>query len=254
MSPRPGLAAAARGLIRRARSAALATALARDDGRPYASLVTVAADVDARPILLLSTLADHTRNLAADDRASLLIEAASRLDNPQTGARVSLVGRIARSEEPRHRRRFLARHPGAARYADFADFAIHVMTVEQVHLVGGFAAAHWLAGDTVLNSGPAAAAIAAAEPGIIAHMHEDHAATLDLYANRLLGRRGSGWRLIAVDPDGCDLRLGKRLARLDFPASVADATELRDSLIRLADRARAIDTGAGQTSRQTTPD
>jgi heme iron utilization protein len=247
MSPRQAPEAAVRGLIRRARSAALATALTRDDGRPYASLVTVAADVDATPILLLSMLADHTRNLAADARASLLIEEAARLDAPQTGARVSLVGRIARSDEPRHRRRFLARHPSAVRYAAFSDFAVYAMTVEHVHLVGGFAAAHWLAAGGVLSPAPAAAAIADTEAAVIAHMNEDHAAALDLYANRLLGRRGSGWRLIAVDPDGCDLRHGKRLARLDFPEQVGDATQLRDTLIALAFRAREIKArGRGQ--------
>ncbi|MEK7246610.1 MAG: pyridoxamine 5'-phosphate oxidase family protein, partial [Pseudomonadota bacterium] len=127
-----------RRLLRRGRSGMLATVLggvtplgvpshdAARAGHPYASLVTLAWDVDASPIFLFSTLSDHTRNLASDSRAALLIEEASRRANPQTGPRVTLIGRIAPcargEDESSARRRFLARHPEAARYAGFGDF------------------------------------------------------------------------------------------------------------------------------------
>ncbi|MGF1640679.1 MAG: HugZ family protein [Rhodospirillales bacterium] len=233
-------AAAARRLIRRARTAALATTLPDDrGGRAYASLVTVACDGDGRPLLLLSTLAEHTRNLAADARAALLFEAASGRASPQTGPRVTVLGRIERSAAPeRHLRRFLARHPGAARYAGFADFGCYRMAVERAHFVGGFARAQWLAGDELVLAGAAAAAIAAAEPDILAHMNADHGDAIGLYANRLLGRRGTGWTMVAVDPEGCDLRRGSVLARLDFPRPATDIHAVRDTLTTLADEAR----------------
>ena len=231
-------AAAARGLMRRARSAALATSLRDEDGRPYVSLVTVACDCDGSPLLLLSDLADHTRNLAADPRASLLFEAASRRANPQTGPRVTVLGRIERSDHERHRRRFLARHPGAALYAGFADFGCYRMTVERAHFVGGFARARWLTGSDIVLDGNTAEATAEAEPGILAHMNADHAEAVGLYANRLLGRRGEGWTMIAVDPEGCDLGRGSVLARLDFPRLAADPASVREILVALAARAR----------------
>ena len=231
-------AAAARGLMRRARSAALATSLRDEDGRPYVSLVTVACDCDGSPLLLLSDLADHTRNLAADPRASLLFEAASRRANPQTGPRVTVLGRIERSDHERHRRRFLARHPGAALYAGFADFGCYRMTVERAHFVGGFARARWLTGSDIVLDGNTAEATAGAEPGILAHMNADHAEAVGLYANGLLGRRGEGWTMIAVDPEGCDLRRGGVLARLDFPRRAADPASVREILVALAARAR----------------
>lgn len=239
------IAAAARRLLRQARQAALSTTLAAADGWPYASLVTIACDLDASPILLLSDIADHTRNLARDPRACLLIEAASRLKNPQTGPRLSVLGRIARAEEPRLERRFLARHPDAALYAGFADFHIYRLTATRGHFVGGFARAHWLEGDTLRCDAQAAAALAAAEEEMIAHLNTDHAATIDLYANRLLGHTGSGWQVSAIDPDGCDLRRGDALIRLDFPRTAAAPAAVREILLELAHRARAGDAADG---------
>ena len=234
-------AAAARGLMRRARSAALATTLRDEDGQPYVSLVTVACDCDGSPLLLLSDLADHTRNLKADPRASLLFEAASRRANPQTGPRVTVLGRIERSDHERHRRRFLARHPGAGLYAGFADFACYRMTVERAHFVGGFARANWLTAGDILLDGAAAERIASVETGVLTHMNADHAEAIGLYATRLLRRRGEGWTMVAVDPEGCDLGRGSTLARLDFPRSASDPEGLREILVTLASRAR--DTG-----------
>ena len=228
----------ARALVRRARSAALATALAGDGAWPYASLVTVACDGDGSPILLLSDLSDHTRNLAVDPRASVLFEAASRRRNPQAGPRVTVLGRVLRSEDERHRRRFLARHPDARQYAGFGDFHVHLMVVERAHYVGGFAVAPWLAGRELLAAGRAAASVAAIEEDVLAHMNSTHGDAVDLYANRLLRLKGRRWRLVGIDPDGVDLRLGGRFARLDFGRPVRNRASCRAELVRLARLAR----------------
>jgi len=225
---------AVRRLIRGARSAALATASAGEKDWPYASLVTVACDMDATPLLLLSELSDHTRNIAVDGRASLLFEAASGLDSPQTGPRVTVMGRLAKSEDERHARRFLARHPAARAYAGFGDFHFHAMAVEKAHYVGGFARAQWLDGAEVLFAAAASAALAGSEDEVTAQMNRDHADAVRLYANALLGRRGKAWKMIGVDPEGADLRLRGSLARLDFAEPVKDAEECRRELARLA--------------------
>ena len=239
-----------RRLLRRGRSGMLATALAGEDapsehsrtGHPYASLVTVAWDIDASPIFLFSALSDHTRNLARDSRAALLIEEASRRANPQTGPRVTLIGRIAHvagsEDESRARRRFLARHPEAARYAGFGDFRFFRMTVESAHYVGGFARAVWIEQPRFAHPPEAVAAIAKCEEGVRAHMNADHADAVDLYARRLLARRGKGWMLAGLDPDGVDLKRGAQFARLDFALPVGNAHDVRAALIALADRAR----------------
>ncbi len=209
-----------------------------DGGRPYAALVTTAFAADASPILLLSQLSEHARNLAVDPRVALLFETASRRRNPQTGPRVTVVGRIARSPDEADRRRFLARHPDAALYADFADFGFYRMTVERAHFVGGFARAHWIRGEDFVLSGSGPAAIVAAEEGVLDHMNADHGEAVALYARVVLGRRGSGWRLSGVDPDGIDLASKDATGRIDFGQVAQGVDDLRAALVSLAADAR----------------
>src|SRR5262245_53778447 len=118
-------AMAARRLLRAADRAALATRLAQPEGWPYASLVLLACDQEGAPLLLLSDLAEHSRNIAIDDRVALLIDGTAGHDDPLTGPRLTVLGRAATSADAGQRARFLARHPGAALYAQFADFRLY---------------------------------------------------------------------------------------------------------------------------------
>lgn len=132
----------ARHLIGTLDRAVLATSM--PDGWPYASLVLFATGVDGAPLLLLSDLAEHTRNLAGAPRASLLLDGTAGLDAPLTGPRLTLLGRVVRDTDKADSARYLARHPSAALYAGFADFHFHRLVVERAHLVAGFGRIHWL--------------------------------------------------------------------------------------------------------------
>ena len=225
---------ASRLLIRRARAGLLSTALKSRNGWPYGSLVSVALDCDLSPLLLFSNISDHTRNITHDPRASLLIEETSRLKNPQTGPRVTVLGKIKPTKDDRHARRFLARHPEAALYARFGDFNFYRMQFERVHFVGGFARAIWLLGTDLFSDAKAAAALAKAEAAILEHMNRDHADAVDHYANAHLGLSGRGWEMTGVDPDGTDLRRGGRFARLEFAKTAKTRMAVREELVRLA--------------------
>jgi putative heme iron utilization protein len=228
----------ARRLLRRVDRAALATAQRDADGWPYASLVLVALDHEAGPILLISDLADHTGNIARDDRVALLFDGTAGLNEPLAGARVTLLGRAVRSDAAQLRARYLARHPSARAYADFKDFHLFRVAVRRAHLVAGFGRVHWLEADALLLRGAGAAPLVAEEAGVVAHLNADHADTIALYANALLGRPGDGWRLTGCDPEGVDLRRGGEVARLDFDEPVSAAAGARAALVRLAERAR----------------
>lgn len=219
-------------------TATLATAH-QNGGWPFASLVLVTADHDATPLLLISTLAEHTKNLAAEPRVSLLFDGTSGLDSRLTGPRVTVLGRAEISEAPRHRQRFLARHPDAAVYADFADFAVYRITVERAHLVAGFGRIDWISVNDLLYPLPENLPLSEQEAGVVGHMNEDHADAIQLYATRLLGAEGEGWRMTGCDPEGCDLRRGGAVLRLDFDKPVRDAETARVELVRLVKRARA---------------
>ncbi|MCR9256549.1 MAG: DUF2470 domain-containing protein [Alphaproteobacteria bacterium] len=226
-----------RGLIRAADRGVLATEMADGSG-PYASLVMIALDLAAQPVLLISTLADHTRNAMADDRVSLLIDGTAGLEEPLTGPRLSLQGRLAKTEDPRLRDRYLRRHPSAEMYAGFGDFAFYRMSVARAHLVAGFGRIHWLDGEKVVDGPALELALADQEADVVEHMNDDHGDAVDLYATALLDAEGGGWRLTGVDPEGADLRRGGIVLRLPFDKRVDDAEAARVELVRLVKRAR----------------
>lgn len=233
------LGARARSLVRSADRAGLATAM-RDDNWPYASLVMVACDAGANPLLMISELAEHTQNILSDDRVGLLFDATGGLDNPLTGTRATLMGKVAKTTDERHFSRYVARHPDAAQYAEFADFAVYRLEVERVHMVAGFGSIHWIERPAYTFDLEAASELIAAEPDIVAHMNEDHSDAVGLYSANLLGLSGRGWMMTGIDPEGLDLRNGAAVARLAFETPVCTAKEARATLVALTDKARKI--------------
>ena len=223
-----------RRLLRALPSATLATSLA-EGGWPYASLVLVACRHDASPLLLISKLAVHTKNIAADSRVSLLLDGTEGLDDRLSGARVTILGDARPSDAPDDRERFLARHPGAAMYADFEDFGLIHVELARAHLVAGFGKIEWIEPADLLLAGDHTA-LREREADIVAHMNNDHADAVALYATRLLGRQDGAWRMTGCDPEGCDLALNGASARLDFDRPIASADEARAQLVALVAR------------------
>ena len=239
-----------RAMIRSAERAALAVALppaesAGDDPPdtamwPYASLVLVAADHDGAPVLLLSSLAEHSRALAADRRCALLFDGTADLANPLEGARLTVLGTAEPSDDPALRARYLARHPSAAQYVDFRDFSFYRVVPARAHLVAGFGQIVWVDGTALVLPGAAAGDLREAEPRIVEHMNADHGDALDAYARHLLGLAGEGWRMSGIDPEGVDMTCDGLHARLGFESPVLDATAARMALVALAEKAQKI--------------
>lgn len=187
---------AARHVARSCRKGALATN--DETGAPYVSLITLALDYDLSPILYISSMAQHTRNLAKDPRVSLLLDGTEGLANPQTGPRVSLVGRAQRVDDPRLAKRFIARIPGAAMYTQLPDFAVWRICADKAHFVGGFGRALWIDTPFGLEAGTLTAFMADGEEVL---------ATI-------------GGDVIGIDPDGYDIIAEDGYARMNFAAPV----------------------------------
>ncbi|MDA1308158.1 MAG: pyridoxamine 5'-phosphate oxidase family protein [Proteobacteria bacterium] len=226
---------AVRQLIRACDRAVLSTAQHDREGWPHGSLVLVACDQAATPLLFISDLAEHTRNIVVDQRVSLLFDGTEGLDDPLTGSRAAVFGRAERCDDA-SRARFLARHPSAAIYAGFSDFHSYRVSIERAHLVAGFGRIHWIDGKEI--PGPSSLALQAAEADIVAHMNDDHADAVQAYASELLGMPGKGWRLTGCDSEGVDMRLDGKTARLRFAKPVFDAGGARAELVGLAKLAR----------------
>ncbi|MBM3507014.1 MAG: heme iron utilization protein [Alphaproteobacteria bacterium] len=218
-----------RGLMRGHAVATLATQLA-GSGWPYASLVLVATAADATPLLLVSRLAEHTKNIAGDHRVSLLFDGTESSPSRLAGARATVLGRAMRTPDEAERGRFLRRHPDAEGYAGFADFGLFRVQVERAHLVAGFGRIHWVDERDILLPADVAAAFAKAEPGILATLNGDAAVA------KVLGQRlGAGeWTITGADCEGVDTRAGGRTGRVAFAASVRTPADIPAALHALA--------------------
>jgi putative heme iron utilization protein len=199
---------AARHVARSCRKAALATV--DEGGAPYVSLITLAFDHDLSPILYISAMAQHTRNLVKNPRVSLLLDGTDGLPNPQTGPRVTLVGEARRVDEPRLAQRFIARIPGAAMYTQLPDFAVWRIDPAKAHFVGGFGRALWIDSPFGLD-----------EAAIAAFIERGKDAT-----------DKAGCDVIGIDPDGYDIIGDAGYVRVNFAAPAATPEQ---ALERIAD-------------------
>lgn len=226
----------ARRLIRGARFAAIGV-LEPETGFPFASRVLTGTDVDGTPLILVSALSVHTGALAADPRASLLFGEPGKGD-PLAHPRITVRTRAERVErdDPAHlrlRARFIARHPKAALYADFPDFAFFRMVPESASLNGGFGKAFVLNASDLLIASPAIGDVEKIEPEAIAHMNADHTDAVDTYA-RLHGKsKKAGWKVCGIDCAGIDLANHDDLMRIEFGSPLEDAGSLRAKLTEL---------------------
>src|ERR1700679_4211896 len=230
----------ARFLLRRCRQGALATLMA-GSGDPYCSLVNVASHPDGSPILLISRLALHTKNILADARVSLMLDERAEGD-PLEGSRIMLAGRadeVQGDQAAILRRRYLNAHPSAEVFVNFKDFSFFRVQPTAAHLVAGFGRIVDLTPEQFLTDISDAASLLEAEQGAVDHMNTDHRDAMDLYATKLLGARSADWRCTGCDPEGIDLQAGTTALRLDFPRRIVTPAALRQVLKQLADDARA---------------
>jgi heme iron utilization protein len=229
----------AKSLLRRSRQGALATLMA-ESGDPYCSLVNAASAPDGSPILLISRLAVHTRNILADPRVSLMLDERAPGD-PLEGARIMVAGRAEEVGDERDvvRQRYLNAHPSAEAFVDFKDFSFFRIRPSGAHLVAGFGRIVNLKAEQFLTEIGDAASLIEAEQGAMEHMNEDHREAMNLYATKLLGAEAADWRCTGCDPEGFDLQADAMTLRLEFPVRVTGPGELRKMLVRLAEEARA---------------
>lgn len=226
----------ARGLLRTARRASLATL--DDTGAPYVSLVGVIAAPDGAPLLLVSDLARHTSNLKRNPRASVLLAEVGAGD-PLAHPRVTVLGACVETPKADHRSRWLARQPDAEFYFDFGDFRMLRLEPEVAHLVAGFGRIVDLGWDELRTDLAGADGLVAAEDGVVEHMNEDHADATRLFATKLLGGEDGPWRFEGCDPLGCELGLDGKALYLPFDPPAKTSGDVRKRLVELVATARS---------------
>ena len=239
--PTPTHAERARTLATRMTTGTLCTLAAEPEGYPYGSFVTVAFD-NGNPVFLVSTLAEHTRNLQRDPRASLLV-AERGSEDPLANGRITLLGPCCHvdGDDGGERMAFLAAHPNAAYYADFRDFAFWKLRVESIRYIGGYGRMSWVEAADWHAAEPDPLAASAA--GIIAHMNDDHADGMVLYCRAFSKATGiTAVSMTGVDRYGFEMSAvtaeGPRPVRLAFAEPVSTPEEVRAALVAMLKGAR----------------
>lgn len=232
-------ASKARALYSRSYQGVLSTISLEVAGFPFGSVASFTPDSSGRPIMQISRIAQHTRNIEADPRVSLILTEGG--DDAQENGRLTLLGharRVASADEPAVADRFFGRFPHAIEYRRAHDFNFYVIEPIRIRFIGGFGQIHWLEPSAVCRQNPFASQ---AEKGMISHMNRDHAAALRDYCRIFDVDTGSDTpRLSGIDGEGFDLMLGKRLVRIDFDAPVSSADEVRKAMVALVMCAREL--------------
>jgi putative heme iron utilization protein len=226
----------ARQLLRRARTGTLAT-LNQDGSGPYASLINLATDLAGRPVIFISTLAWHTRNLAQDSRASILAAEPPAEGDALTGPRVTVMGRFERIEKQNIAERYAQHHPAARLYLDFPDFSFWRLNPEKIHAVAGFGRIETMEPQEVFVTPQDDWAGLMA--GAARHVNEDHGDIVQLYAEKLAQAAPGGWQATAVDCDGFLIEKDGQIRRIAFDAPAFSPGELRQAFATLAMRVRS---------------
>jgi putative heme iron utilization protein len=237
----------ARAVIDAERSGVLSTLSKRLRGWPFGSITPFATSASGEPLILISEIAEHTRNLRQDARASLLVQDARALEDPQAGARVTLIGYAVPVAGPYlddARARYLKRFPNSAGYFDAHDFSLFRIQIKDVRFIGGFGEIYWLKGEEVIDIArdseidPLAPEIAP----VCDHMNQDHAEALNLCAAAYAGMSPESAQMIHLDSHGFDIvaleRGNHKHFRIDFASPVRTAEEVRAAMIDLIKRAR----------------
>ena len=228
-------AAEARQFLSATHNGVLSTISARLEGYPFGSIAPFVLDHDGNPLILISTIAEHTKNIQADARVSLIAFDPGASDM-QAGARLTVIGKaIPMDKDEALRARYLRYFPQAEGYFDMHDFLFHRIEVEQARFIGGFGKIHWVPGDELRAP---ANRLATQEAAILDHMNADHAENLSAYCRHVHGIEAEQAIMIGIDTAGFDVRANDKLLRFAFDTPVTDAQEARQALVALAKACR----------------
>ena len=224
----------------------------------YSTFTLAAFDYDLSPILLLSDLSEHTKNIQKKNSVSLMLCEEKKLykffpkfdnkfssyEDPMSRPRVTLIGKLKKTKDSNDRRRFISRHPASNLYANFKDMNFYKMDVKSAHLIGGFAQVKWFTSEDILCKN--VSNFKNSEEDIINHMNLSHKTSIKIYIKNLMQneipstQRKGDWNITGIDPDGFDLRKKKMTARYFFEREISNAKKLRGIFVSLHKEASKI--------------
>jgi heme iron utilization protein len=225
------IAREARRMLRAHRYGVLGTLSKKIEGYPFGSITTYLVDHDGSLLVLISTLAEHTKNIAHDSRVSLITHEQRDADIQSQG-RVTVAGN-AWPETDREQTgiRYLRYFPEARAYLAMHDFSFYRIRPVAIRYIGGFGRIHWV---TMEDYSVQPYPLIEQEPDVIAHMNTDHQDTMRNYCQHFHHVTALDVEMLGIDSDGFDVRADGKVLRFDFDQLVTDAQQARTVLVEMA--------------------
>lgn len=226
----------ARLMLRAHRYGVLSTLSKKFDGYPFGSITPYLVDHDGSLLILISTLAEHTKNIILDPRVSLITHD-QRDPRIQTQGRVTLLGKAVLDENREQAgQRYMRYFPEAKNYLAMHDFSFYRISPVAIRLIAGFGRIHWI---DMENYAVPPYALIEQESDVIAHMNTDHLDTMRNYCQHFHQYAALDVAMLGIDMDGFDVRADDRVLRFDFTQPVLDAQQARKALVEMAHSAKA---------------
>ena len=230
------LATEARQFLRSTRHGVLSTHSTKFSGYPFGSVTPFVLDSDCQPIILISSIAEHTKNIAVNAKVSLLVFAEGA--DLQANARLTLIGEAAQIDKNDSdlRARYLRFLPQTASYFDMHDFAFYRISIHQARYIAGFGKMGWADGEQITTANNT---IADLENGMLQHMNADHIDSMLAYCQHFYGLTPQSVELIGIDSDGFDIRAtisedSTNILRFNFETPIFDAQSARAAFVALS--------------------
>ncbi|HEU4391441.1 MAG TPA: DUF2470 domain-containing protein [Blastocatellia bacterium] len=223
-------ALAARQLLNHQSVGVLSTHSVDVKGYPFGSIAPFVVNYEAEPTVLISDIAQHTRNIKHDSRVSLTVFDQCT-DDPQAASRLTWIGdaELVGSADSDTRQRYLRYFPSAESYFETHDFSFYRIRLRRARFIGGFGEIYWIEPEAMLVRNP----FRETETGIVEHMNRDHAKALFHYCE-LKGLRPSAVTMTGIDSEGFDMLADRKKLRIDFDTPISTSEEARTTLVRLA--------------------
>lgn len=227
--------------LRTSQSGVLSTFSAKFEGYPFGSVAPFVLNGAGEPVILISTIAEHTKNIMANPKVSLLVFAG--MEDLQANARLTLLGEavLADKEDTNLRARYLRYFPQAAGYFDMHDFHFYRIKISQVRYIAGFGKMGWMSEDGVFVISDNTE-ISKQEVAIINHMNADHQHSLMAYCQHFHGIAPQSAQMLGIDSDGFDVRINldgaEKIVRFTFETPIHDAATARAALVAMSKLAK----------------
>jgi putative heme iron utilization protein len=236
------LAVEAKQFLRSTRSGVLSSFSAKFEGYPFGSVMPFVLGHDCQPIVLISTIAEHTKNIIANPKVSLLVFAGT--EDLHANGRLTLIGEAKQIEknDADLMARYCRYFPESTGYLAMHDFQFYRIHIHQARYIAGFGKMSWMSGEEIVNINQPSNEIAQLETGMIEHMNTDHAESMLLYCQYFHGVTPSRLSLIGVDSDGFDVEAvindDIKMLRFTFESPIFDANSARMAFVALSKSAR----------------